>query len=150
MGAWFSMSLLRNIKSWSPFHTRLYKVQVRGYVRVLPLCELGVYGSLPKGRATAPIPQPSLFLISTRPQHNALLLERLLIHYKYVFTHSSFYSATVFLWKSWAVDRKHNIWVPFTAECVATFSQSLLWMLNKHCMLHVTISHVGDSSTLLF
>lgn len=94
-----------------------------------------VCGSLPKGWPKLPMSQLCLFLISTRPQRNALLLERLLIHYKCFFIDSSIYSVIFFLWGSGGVDRKHGIRVPFTADCV-TFSQSLLWRLtNTACYM---------------
>lgn len=104
--------------------------------RVPSLCWFKVYGSLSKGQAIAPIPQQCLSPVSTRSQQNASLPERLSIHYKLLFIYSSFYFFIIFLSlkKLTAADRKHNIWVPFTAVYVITSSLGA----HKHCMLHVT------------
>lgn len=132
------MSLLRNIKSWLPFHTRLYKVQGTGSVVMPPLCLFKVCSSLPKRWDSLPIPQRWLFPISTRPRQNALLIERLLTRYKYLHIHLFIPLLPFFLWKCSAVNRKHSIWVPHTVDRLVTFSQSRAMDTHKHCMLHVT------------
>ena len=45
---WFSISLLRNIKSWLHFHTQFYKVQVKGNVGRPSVCLFGHHNHLPK------------------------------------------------------------------------------------------------------